>query len=196
LGELAAAEGEIRPAATLLYLYRLAAQAERVPLDQLDRGQRHALAERALALQFPGFERSTAQPRPPDPVEVVAYDPGWPERFSEWEAKLAEELGPVALRIDHIGSTSVPGLAAKPVIDIEVSVADLGAEVAYVPAVERLGVLLGGRDDWHRFFRPGPPGPREVQVHVVASGGAFERDHLLFRDYLRAQPEVAVPMRG
>jgi GrpB-like predicted nucleotidyltransferase (UPF0157 family) len=173
-------------------LYRLTAQAERVPLDQLDRGLRRALAERALAVQFPGFERSTAKPRPPDPVKVVAYEPSWPRRFSEWEAKLAESLGPAAQRIDHIGSTSVPGLAAKPVIDIEVSVADLGAEAAHVPAVESLGVLLGGRDDWHRFFRPGPPRPRDVQVHVVASGGAFERDHLLFRDYLRAQHEACV----
>jgi hypothetical protein len=67
----------------LLYLYRLTAQAERVPLDQLDRGLRRALAERALAVQFPGFERSTAKPRPPDPVEVVAYEPSWPRRFSE-----------------------------------------------------------------------------------------------------------------
>jgi GrpB-like predicted nucleotidyltransferase (UPF0157 family) len=178
--------------ATLLYLYRLTAQAERIPLDQLDGGLRRALAERALALQFPGFERSTAEPRPLDPVEVVAYDPDWPRRFSEWEARLVESLGPAAQRIDHIGSTSVPGLAAKPVIDVEVSVANLGAEAAYVPAVESLGVLLGARDDWHRFFRPGPPQPRDVQVHVVASGGAFERDHLLFRDYLRAQPEACL----
>jgi GrpB-like predicted nucleotidyltransferase (UPF0157 family) len=95
-------------------------------------------------------------------------------------------LGVTALRIEHVGSTAVPGLPAKPVIDIQVSVADPELESAYVPKVESLGIQLRSRDAMHRFFRPFSDLPRDVQVHVCAAGSAWERNHLLFRDYLRA----------
>src|SRR5262249_58011028 len=86
------------------------------------------------------------------------------------------------------GSTSVPGLAAKPIVDIQVSVADLGGEPRYVPSLQAIGLVLRSRDELHRYLRPPAGRPRQVHVHVCAAGGQWERDHLLFRDYLRAHP--------
>ena len=91
-----------------------------------------------------------------------------------------------ALRIEHVGSTSVPGLPAKPVIDIQVSVASLHDEDSYVPPCQAAGLQLRSRDDGHRFFRPPAGRPRDVHVHVCAAGSSWERGHLLFRDFLRA----------
>jgi GrpB-like predicted nucleotidyltransferase (UPF0157 family) len=101
---------------------------------------------------------------------------------------IAAGLGDVAQRIEHVGSTSVPGLPAKPIIDIQVSVVDLRAEDRYLPALERVGLALRSRDDYHRYLRPFAGKPRDVHVHVCATGSAWERDHLRFRDYLRAHP--------
>jgi GrpB-like predicted nucleotidyltransferase (UPF0157 family) len=128
-----------------------------------------------------------------DPVGIVAYDRAWPNRFERWKRRLASALGASALRIEHVGSTAVPGLAGKPVVDIQVSVADVADEAAYVPAIESVGFGLRYRhpDLGWRYFRPPPGIPREAQVHVCTAGGAWERSHLLFRDYLRAHPERA-----
>lgn len=123
-----------------------------------------------------------------DPVEIADYDPIWPVRFHELRGRLAQALGPVARRIEHVGSTAVPGLAAKPVVDVQVSVDDLDDEAAYVPRIEPLGFGLRYRAPYWRYFRPPPGMPRVYQVHVWAAGSAWERDHLLFRDYLRAHP--------
>lgn len=126
-----------------------------------------------------------------DPVEVVEYDPAWPERFERLREQLANVLGPVAQRIEHVGSTAVPGLAAKPVVDVQVSVAEIEDEAAYVPGIESLGFGLRYRaPDW-RYFRPRPGLPRLAQVHVNPTGGERERAHLLFRDYLRAHRDRA-----
>ncbi len=84
--------------------------------------------------------------------------------------------------------TSVPGLAAKPIVDIQVSVADLADEARYVPRLEGVGLVLRSRDDLHRYFRPPAGQPREVHVHVCAAGSQWEHDHPLFRDYLRVNP--------
>ena len=73
-----------------------------------------------------------------DPVLVAPPDPTWPDRFAQARARLASALGPTALRIDHVGSTSIPGLAAKPVIDIQVSVADLADDAARFRALTGL----------------------------------------------------------
>jgi GrpB-like predicted nucleotidyltransferase (UPF0157 family) len=97
-----------------------------------------------------------------------------------------EELGDRATRIEHVGSTAVPGLAAKPIIDIQVSVEDIDDEAAYVPAIERVGIAFRARDREHRYFRPGGDRPRDVQVHVCGAGSEWERVHVLFRDFLRA----------
>jgi GrpB-like predicted nucleotidyltransferase (UPF0157 family) len=134
---------------------------------------------------LPGPERGES-------VEIVPYDPAWPVTFAELHGRLVSALGDVAVRIDHVGSTAVPGLAAKPVIDIQVSVPRVEDEVAYRSAIESIGVGLRMREQGHRYFRPPPPFPRVVQVHVCEAGSSWERDHLLFRDYLRAHPERAV----
>jgi len=76
------------------------------------------------------------------------------------------------------------------VIDIQVSIADPDDEASYVPQIEALGVQLRSRDRWHRYFRPFPGRPRDVQIHVCAAGTEWERDHLQFRDYLRAHPDA------
>lgn len=126
-----------------------------------------------------------------DSVEIVPYDGTWPSRYQEMRRRLAEALGSVARRIEHVGSTAVPGLAAKPVVDIQLSVGDIDDEAAYRRSLESLGFGLRYRKPYWRYFRPVPGVPRDFQVHVCLSGGKWERDHLLFRDYLRAHPDRA-----
>lgn len=126
-----------------------------------------------------------------DPIEVVDYDPAWPRRFKKLQKVLAAALGPTAVRIDHVGSTAVPGLVAKPVIDIQVSVPDVDDEKAYRAAIESCGLALRYRELGHRYFRPPPGLPRVWQVHVCTAGSKWERDHLLFRDFLRQHADEA-----
>lgn len=121
----------------------------------------------------------------------MAYDPAWPAAFQRWRDRLAGELGDAALRVEHVGSTAVPGLAAKPTIDIQVSVALLEEETRYVPGVEATGLVLRSRDDYHRFFRPPADRARDVHVHVCPAGSAWEREHLLLRDYLRTHEQAS-----
>jgi GrpB-like predicted nucleotidyltransferase (UPF0157 family) len=140
-----------------------------------------------LAAQYPGIEFASSSGRPvADPIEVERYSEDWPARFAEWRDRLGSALGSAAVRIEHVGSTAVPGLAAKPIVDIQVSVVDVDRETAYVPAIERLGVPLRYREPGHRYFRPSGDRPRTVHLHVCAAGGEWEREHLLFRDFLRA----------
>ena len=134
---------------------------------------------------FPGFEQVAGSDRKVDPIELVAYDPGWPARFNVWKQRLLGALDPTPRRIDHVGSTAVPGLVAKPVIDIQVSVGDMRNELTYVPAIESIGVQLRSRDDDHRFFRPFEGRPRDVHIHVCDAAGTWERRHLLFVTFLR-----------
>lgn len=122
-------------------------------------------------------------------IEVRDYDPQWPVLYAREEARIREALGPSALQIEHAGSTSVPGLAAKPIIDIVLVVADAGDEATYVPPLEAKGYVLRIREpDWfqHRLLK-GPD--TDVNLHVF-SGGCTEVDRMLrFRDWLRAHPE-------
>jgi GrpB-like predicted nucleotidyltransferase (UPF0157 family) len=179
------------PRASLIQLYALVAEPRGLQPHELPLAERRELAVRATPVLWPGFQNNPrAQPRTPEPVQVVAYDPGWPERFGAWRGRLAGLLGRVALRIDHVGSTSVRGLAAKPVVDIQVTVADLTDEDAYVPPCEAAGLQLRFRDDEHRYFQPPPGQPRDVHVHVCQRGEDWQRVHLLFRDYLRSSDEA------
>lgn len=123
-----------------------------------------------------------------DPVEVVPYDSLWPQRFEQEKTRLSRALGENALRIDHVGSTAVPGLAAKPVIDAQISVASLDDESSYLPQLHSLGLSLRYRGEERRFFRPPEYEPRTLHVHVCESGSRSERGHLLFAAYLRAHP--------
>jgi GrpB-like predicted nucleotidyltransferase (UPF0157 family) len=124
-----------------------------------------------------------------DPVVLAEYDEEWPRRFEYYRYRLLEALGTVAKRIDHIGSTAVPGLPAKPVIDIQISVEDLNDEDTYRPPIEGMGWPLRFRSPDHRFFRPPKGEPRTVHIHVCEIGSEWERRHLLFVAYLRAHPE-------
>lgn len=126
-------------------------------------------------------------------VQLAPPAAEWPARFEDVRARLAAALGDAAVRIDHVGSTSVPGIAAKPIIDVQLSVRDLSDEASYVPQIEALGWPLRTRElsREHMYFRDPVGVPRRVQIHVCQAGSQWERDHLLFRDYLRAHPERA-----
>ena len=126
-------------------------------------------------------------------LQVVPYDPAWPDAFAAERDRFATALGAVALRIDHHGSTAVPGLAAKPIIDIQISVCRLQPMDAYVPGLVRLGyVHVPHPDDaFCPFFHRPAAWPHTHHVHIVESGGAEERRTLAFRDYLREHPGAA-----
>jgi GrpB-like predicted nucleotidyltransferase (UPF0157 family) len=120
------------------------------------------------------------------PIILAEYDPDWPRLYAREAARIRAVLGARALRIEHVGSTSVPGLAAKPIIDILLAVADSADEPAYLPSLESAGYLLRVREPgWyeHRMFK-GPD--TDINLHVF-SAGAAEIDRMLrFRDRLRA----------
>ena len=118
-------------------------------------------------------------------LRVVDYDPHWPELFCLEAARIRTALGERALQIEHTGSTSVPGLAAKPVIDIVLVVADSADESAYAPSLEAAGYALRIREpDWyqHRMFN----GPEtDLNLHVFSRGCPEVDRVLLFRNWLR-----------
>jgi len=126
-------------------------------------------------------------------IEIVAYDPSWPGWFAELGRELRGALGDVALRIDHIGSTSVPGLAAKPIIDVQVSVASFEPLDAFRRPLQRLGYVYraDNPERTKRYFRE-PPSRRRTHLHVRRAGSFSEQWALLFRDHLRTHRDVAV----
>lgn len=115
-------------------------------------------------------------------IELVPPDPAWPERFAVERAKIVVALGAKAIRVDHIGSTSIPGLTAKSIIDIDLSVKDADHEEDYLPALIASGYQLRVREPGHRMVRTPNLG---VHVHCCTTGSEWERRHLLFRDWLR-----------
>jgi GrpB-like predicted nucleotidyltransferase (UPF0157 family) len=127
-----------------------------------------------------------------DPILIVTYDPEWPQQFQELATRLRRALSETALRIDHIGSTSIPGLDAKPIIDVQISVASLKPLDAYRRPLESLGFVFraGNPDRTKRYFRE-QPGSRRTHIHVRRAGSHAEQLALLFRDYLRAHPDHA-----
>ncbi len=185
-----ALEGRWGRRVTLVDLYELEAVRRGVRVEELPAVDRQAMAERTFAVQFPGWRPVPTSAARGEPVEIAAYDDGWPQQYERWRRLLSDQLGDEAVRIEHVGSTAVPGLAAKPVIDIQVSVSYLENEAGYVRAVEAVGVELQSREHARRYFRPPRGRPRTVQVHVCSGGGEWEREHLLFRDYLRARDDV------
>jgi GrpB-like predicted nucleotidyltransferase (UPF0157 family) len=120
-------------------------------------------------------------------VEICGYDPAWPGLFAALGARLRGALGPVAVRIDHLGSTAVPGLAAKPIVDVQVFVAAFDPVDAYRAPLEGLGLVFrpDNTERTKRYFREAP-GTRRTHVHVRRAGSWAEQFALLFRDYLRA----------
>jgi GrpB-like predicted nucleotidyltransferase (UPF0157 family) len=131
-----------------------------------------------------------AQPPLGDPVEVVDYDPAWADLFQRERERLREALGSQAAAVEHVGSTAVPGLAAKPVLDILVGAATFPLPDDRLAALAALGYEYRGDNGvpGRQFFRTNP---RTRHLHVVEHGGEEWRRLLLFRDYCRAHPEVA-----
>ncbi len=134
---------------------------------------------------------------------IKNYDPHWPEEFVAICDRLAAGLGPLALRIDHIGSTSVPGLAAKDIIDVQITVRALDEEL--LAAMTAIGFTrseiavadhvppgqTADPEQWRKWFFKPPTGHRPTNVHVRVVGRANQRYPLLFRDFLRAHPDYA-----
>ncbi|TQK68670.1 GrpB family protein [Nocardioides sp. SLBN-35] len=126
---------------------------------------------------------------PSPDVAVVPADPAWPDRFAEVAALVREGLGWRALVVEHVGSTAVPGLPAKPVIDVDLVVADPADESSYVPALEALGFVLRVREPWwfeHRLLRGASP---VSHVHVFGPDSPEVVKHRIFRDWLRGNPD-------
>ena len=118
-------------------------------------------------------------------IKIVDYDPDWPKKFETHAERIADALGGSALRIEHVGSTSVPGLAAKPIIDILVVVPDSADESAYLPRLEAAGYVLRVREPgWHEHRMLRTPA-RDVHVHVYSAGCPEIQRVLTFRDHLR-----------
>ncbi|HEU5432274.1 MAG TPA: GrpB family protein [Thermomicrobiales bacterium] len=137
-------------------------------------------------------------------IEIVPYRPGWADEFAAIGADLRRTLGPAALRIDHIGSTAVPGLAAKDIVDVQITVADVD-DNKIIAALSAAGYsarpdiardhrppgAVGPAADWSkRYFRE-PPTSRPIHIHFRAAGRPNQRYPLLVRDYLRAHPAAA-----
>jgi GrpB-like predicted nucleotidyltransferase (UPF0157 family)/predicted ester cyclase len=119
-------------------------------------------------------------------VVILEYDEAWPARYEIERARIAAAVGSVARRIEHIGSTSIPGLAAKPIIDIVLVVADVDADASFSPALVESGYELRVREADHRMFRTPA---RDVHIHVYSEGSQEIVDYLDLRDWLRGDAD-------
>lgn len=127
-----------------------------------------------------------------DEILIMDYDPEWLRLYEKERALICSALGDTVADIQHVGSTAVPGLVAKPVIDILIGVRDLSLDEKNIEALSEIGYEYRGEAGipGRLFFRKGMP--RTHHVHVAVLGGEFWTEHLLFRDYLRAHPEEAL----
>jgi len=122
-------------------------------------------------------------------IEVAEPDPSWPRQYDYLAGRIREALGWRVLQLEHVGSTSVPGLPAKPIIDIDLTVADPGREQDYVPALETIGFRLAIREPWwhgHRVLRAQEP---SCNLHVFGFDSPELVKHRIFRDWLRGNPD-------
>lgn len=130
-----------------------------------------------------------------DPVRIVDYDPSWPAGFEAECEALAPVFAGAEVTIEHIGSTAVPGLAAKPILDILIGAASLEVFEARVPDLAELGYGYVPEFEatlpMRRYFQKPAASGQTHHLHCVEKGGDFWRDDLLFRDFLRAHPETA-----
>jgi GrpB-like predicted nucleotidyltransferase (UPF0157 family) len=129
------------------------------------------------------------------PVYLVPPDPSWPEQFRAERDRIRACLGNAALGIEHIGSTAVPGLAAKPIIDVMVSIDSIGNAGVHIERLRALDYhyFPYAEDRWpeRRWFMKPNPWARTHHLHLTEKGSRFEREHLAFRDVLRSEPKVA-----
>jgi GrpB-like predicted nucleotidyltransferase (UPF0157 family) len=126
-------------------------------------------------------------------IALSPHDPEWPSMFAAEKMRLEQALGALARRVEHHGSTSIPGLAAKPIIDIQVSVESLQRLDAFIAALSPLGYVHAPHPDDARcpFFHRPADWPHTYHVHLVEAGGEEEARTLAFRDYLKQHPDVA-----
>lgn len=135
-------------------------------------------------------------------IVIHEYNPSWPGEFESIRASLSAILGDLILRIDHIGSTSVPGLGAKDVIDIQITVRELApkivaemTEAGYVQSAHTRDHVPLGEDEnprlWEKLLFTEPDGQRRMNIHMRMEGNPNQKYPLLFRDYLRAHPKSA-----
>jgi GrpB-like predicted nucleotidyltransferase (UPF0157 family) len=122
-------------------------------------------------------------------VVVEDYDPRWVEQFATAGSQIHEALGRLIVSIEHVGSTAVPGLPAKPVIDIDALLQDTAEEAGYVPALEKLGYRLVLREPWWYGHRMLVSSTEDVHLHLWPEGAPEPLRHRLFRDWLRSHPE-------
>jgi GrpB-like predicted nucleotidyltransferase (UPF0157 family) len=121
-------------------------------------------------------------------IVIVEYDPAWVDRFAAASSVLVEALGDLIAGVEHVGSTSVPGLAAKPIIDIDLLIDDTADESRYVPALESLGYRLILREpSWYGHRMLVSP-TADINLHVWPKGAPEPVRHRLFRDWLRSHP--------
>jgi GrpB-like predicted nucleotidyltransferase (UPF0157 family) len=121
-------------------------------------------------------------------IIIEDYDPAWADQFAAASSLLGEALSGLILAIEHVGSTSVPGLPAKPIIDIDLLIGDTADESRYLPALEELGYRLVLREPWWYGHRMLVSPAEDVHLHVWPSGAPEPVRHRLFRDWLRAHP--------
>jgi GrpB-like predicted nucleotidyltransferase (UPF0157 family) len=122
-------------------------------------------------------------------IVIEDYDPAWVDRFAAAGPPLREVLGDLVVGIEHVGSTSVPGLPAKPIIDIDLLIDDTSDESRYVPALETLGYRLLLREPWWFGHRMLVPTTEDVHLHVWPKDAPEPVRHRLFRDWLRTHPD-------
>jgi len=136
----------------------------------------------------PGASAWVAGAAPDIGIDITEPDPTWPRRYDRLAGRIREALGWRVLQLEHVGSTAVPGLAAKPIIDIDLTVADPGREQDYVPALEAAGFRLVIREPWwhgHRMLRSDEP---PCNLHVFGFDSPELVKHRIFRDWLRGNP--------
>lgn len=150
------------------------------------------LPRTSLELTGDQAARRAVGDRPLSPTRAIvidSYDPQWPAMFAGHEARIREALGSRALAVEHVGSTAVPGLAAKNRLDIDVIVTDPADEDAYVPPLATAGYVLRTRDEnWYEHRCLWTP-DHGVNLHVFGPDCDEHLRHLIFRDWLRAHPE-------
>jgi len=122
-------------------------------------------------------------------IELTDSDPAWPRQYDGLADRIRQALGWRVLQLEHVGSTSVPGLAAKPVIDIDLTVADPGRERDYLPALETIGFRLTIREPWRYGHRALVTDQPRCNLHVFGFDSPEPVRHRIFRDWLRGNPE-------
>ncbi|MFN0137046.1 MAG: GrpB family protein [Phycisphaerae bacterium] len=129
------------------------------------------------------------------PIIIENYNPAWPALAAEQARAIAVALGPLVIVIEHIGSTAVPGLAAKPVLDLMVAIRDLSDSPRAAPLMQSLGFEYVPKFEatlpMRRFFRKDTAGVRTRHIHMVEITSEFWRNHIAFRDALRDDPLIA-----